>query len=142
MATYNPSGIADALHGSPFGNRNVFVDKAVITATLTNGDIVRLCRVPGGTKVDRVTIKTPDLDSGTQLTGKIGFIAMDGEVLDDDIVVADAAIWRSAGTSAVELWPPYLVTKDAYLVATITATSAGNTGTVDAKVEGEMVGMK
>lgn len=142
MATYNPKGIARALHGSPFGNRTVFVDKAVITATLTNGDIVRIVPVAGGTLVDRVTLNTPDLDSATQLTGKIGFIAMDGTVLDDDIVVADGAIWRSAGTSAVEIWPPFHVTQDAYLVATITATSAGGTGTVNGKVEGEMIGMK
>jgi len=142
MPTYNPVNLAKALHGAVFGNRNVFVDRVVITATLTNGDQVRMVRVAGGTLVDRVTINTPDLDSTTTLTGKIGFIAEDGTVLDDDIVVADGAIWRAAGTATVELWPPFLVEKDAFLVASITATSGGGTGTVHAKVEGEMVGIK
>lgn len=142
MATYNPAGLSKALHGSPFGNRVVFNDKVTFSVTPTEDDVARLCAIAGGTLVDRVVIKNPDLDSGTTLTGKIGFVGKDGTVIDDDAVFADAALWRAAETNTFELFPPVLVPVDAWLVATITATSTGNTGDVESKVEGEMLGIK
>lgn len=142
MATYNPAGLSKALHGSPFGNRVVFNDKTTFTTTPTIADVARLCAIAGGTLVDRVVIKNPDLDSGTQLTGTIGFVGQDGTVIDIDYVQAAGSLWRAAATTVYDLFPPILMPVDAWLVGTITATSAGNTGTVEAKVEGEMLGIK
>ena len=71
---YQPANISDTLKSSgDCGNAMKFTGSSVVSANLTTSDKVRPCRVAGGTLVDRVVIKNPDLDSGTALQIKIGF---------------------------------------------------------------------
>lgn len=140
----NPANITDPLQSSgDDGNSNVYYGSAVVGANIANTDKIRLCRVAAGTKVHRVVIKNPDLDSGTTLTFKAGFQAIDGsaQASGDDTVVAaaGATTWQAAATTTYEIFPPFLVTKDSYLEVVAGAAGVG-TGTVYAKVEGEAIG--
>lgn len=146
---YIPSNILGFLHGSgDDGNGLVYHDSAVLTAALLLADSVRPCRVAGGTKVHRVTIKVPDLDTNATptLAAKIGFTPSDGSAQPagaDVAVSAAAAFGQSAGTISFDVFPPYLVEQDSYLDITVTtAPATGATGTVYAKVEGEAIGIK
>lgn len=142
-ANYNPSNLNDPLQSAgDCGNALVYAGSAVIAANLATTDKVRPCRVPGGTKVHRVIIKNPDLDSGTTLAVNIGFAHIDGSSGASATAVASAATtWQAAATTTYEIFPPVLVEKDAYLEVVPTAAGVG-TGTVYGKVEGEAVGIK
>ena len=144
MANYNPADPSPAL-ACNFGTRSFFTGLAVNLAALAINDKVRLCRVPAGTKVDRVVVSNPDLDSGTTLTTKLGFEPIDGStVAGADVAVhaAGATTWRAAAVTTYEIFPPYVVTKDSYLTAVVGAAGATNVGTVYGKVEGESLGPK
>lgn len=145
MPTYNPSKGQTPPFSGNYGNRVVYADNAVVSANIANADKIRLCRIPAGTLVDRVVIVNPDLDSGTTLTTKAGFAAVDGSAMpaNSDVAVhaAAATTWRAAATTTYEINPPFLVTKDAYLEVVAGAAGAG-TGTVYGKVEGEILGAK
>ena len=68
MSIHNPENIGDPLVStSDDCNSVVYQGSAVVGAVLGAADVVRPCRVAGGTKVHRVTIKNPDLDTGTTL---------------------------------------------------------------------------
>lgn len=140
---YNPANISDTLKSSgDCGNRMVFTGSAVVGANLTTSDKVRPCRVAGGTLVDRVVIKNPDLDSSTALAINVGFANIDGSSGPSATALASAVTtWQAAATTTYELFPPVLIEKDAYLEIVPTAGGTG-TGTVHAKVEGEAIGVK
>lgn len=122
---------------------------AVTNADIDAADIIKLCFVPGGTEVHRVTTKTTELDTdgSPSLTAKIGFTPVDGSNAvsgADTAVSADAAWGRNAEELEFNVWPPYRVEVDSYLtivIGTGAATEAA-TGTVRAKVEGEPLGVK
>lgn len=143
MAKINPSDMASPLPSSGNkGNAMVFMDSAVIAANLAAADEVRLCRVSAGTKVHRVVVENPDLDSGSNLLVDLGFANIDGSAGPSLTALADdAATWQAAAVTTYEVNPPVLLTKDAYLVATVDTGGVG-TGTVYGKVEGEGLGVK
>lgn len=140
---YQPANISDTLKSAgDCGNRMVFTGSAVVAANLTTSDKVRPCRVAGGTLVDRVVIKNPDLDSGTALAVNVGFANIDGTSGPSATAIASAATtWQAAATTTYEIFPPVLIEKDAYLEVVPTVGGTG-TGTVHAKVEGEAIGVK
>lgn len=138
---YQPQNSAAPFSGDD-GNRVVFNDSAVIAANLATTDKVRLVKIPAGTKVDRVVIKNPDLDSGANLAVNIGFSYADGSTFAHSTDLASAATtWQAAATTTYELFPPVVVEQDAYLEVVPTVGGVG-TGTVYAKVEGENLGAK
>ena len=140
-ATYQPQSTA-ALYASEDGNRVVYLDSGIVAANLATTDKLRLCKIAAGTKVDRVVIKNPDLDSGTTLAVNIGFSHVDGSTLAQSTAVASAATtWQAAATTTYEIFPPITLEKDSYLEVVPTAAGVG-TGTVYGKVEGEMLGAK
>ena len=149
MPIYKTQSNAPVFSGDCAGNGSVFVDSAIVSANLANGDKVRLAKIPGGTKVTRVVVRNPDLDSGTTLQAKIGFEADDGSVIPANAAVADfsaavaaAGAWgQTAATTTYELFPPVVVPKDAFLTVQTTAAGIG-TGVVHGKVEGEALGTK
>ena len=143
MGNYNPSNISDPLQSSgDCGNAAVFHGDAVVSANLTTADKVRPCRIAGGTQVHRVVVKNPDLDSGANLAVNIGFSNIDGSSGPSATAVASAATtWQGAATTTYELFPPVLLSADAYLEVVPTVGGVG-TGTVYAKVEGEAIGVK
>lgn len=141
MPNYQPQKSAAPVSGDK-GNRVVFEDNAIIAANLATTDKVRLVKIPAGTKVDRVVVKNPDLDSGVTLAVNIGFSNVDGTALAQSTAVAAAATtWQAAATTTYELFPPVTLEKDAYLEVVPTAAGVG-TGTVYGKVEGENLGAK
>ncbi len=143
MSNYNPTNLGSALPSAgDCGNAMVFQDNAVISANLTTSDKVRLCRVAGGTRVHRVVVKNPDLDSGANLAINIGFANIDGSSGPSATAVASAVTtWQGAATTTYELFPPVLLTQDAWLEVVPTVGGVG-TGTVYGKVEGEAIGIK
>ncbi len=133
-----------------YGNGSVFVDSVAVTnADIDAADVIRPVLVPAGTEVHRVITKTTELDSNgaPSLTAKIGFTPADGSAAPsgaDTAVSADAAWGQNAETKTFEIFPPYRVEKDSWLaivIGTGAATEAA-TGTVSAKVEGEILGVK
>lgn len=143
MTATKPSKNAQAAYSGEFGNRVVYDDSAAPAGDCVAADTIDLVKIPAGTRVDRVTIKNPDLDSATALTAKIGFAAVDGSSIAQDAEVAADGSWgRSAATTAYELFPPVLVTKDSYLRVTVGtgATGSSGGGTIYGKVEGETLG--
>jgi hypothetical protein len=141
-----------ATYSADGGNGSIFVDTmtGLDSTHVDSGDVLQLCRVPGGTLVHRVVIKTPDLDTALDsvatLTAEIGFTAIkSGSTLDSNCVQADGSFGRSSSASSIEVFPPYRVEEDAYLTITFgtaAATKTGGDGTVYAKVEGEALGVK
>lgn len=139
---YQPQSTA-ATFSCNYGNRVVFADSAVTTAALATTDKVRLVRIPGGTLVDRVVIKNPDLDTGANLAVNIGFVNVDGSSGESATAVASAATtWQAAATTTYELFPPVLLEQDCYLECVPTVAGAVNTGTIYGKVEGEAKGIQ
>lgn len=138
-ANYQPASNQSPYSGDD-GNRVVFADSATVLANLATTDKVRLAVIPAGTKVDRVVIKNVDLDSGANLAVNIGFENVDGSSGPSATAVAAAATtWQAAATTTYEIFPPVLLTKDAYLQAVPTVGGVG-TGLVYGKVEGECMG--
>lgn len=146
MTIYNPNSSA-----SPFmnddGNTVRYVDKAVVAAALAIGDKVRLVKIAGGTKVDRVTINNGDLDTGTNtLAASIGFEYVDGSsgMNQTEVAAAGANALTGAANTVYDIWPPVTLEREAYL--TILCTTASNAlaapATVYGKVEGENIGEK
>lgn len=146
MPNYQPQSTA-AMYSFDKGNRSVSIDSAIVPAILTTADKVRLCRIPAGTRVDRVVIRNPDMDTHATvptLVVNIGFSNVDGTALALATAVAAAsAAWQAPGTTTYELMPPVILEKDAFLevVPTVGAATAG-TGTVHGKIEGEILGAK
>lgn len=154
-ANYNPDNVGDSLKSTgDDGNACIYYGSATTTAALATTDKVRPCRVAAGTKVHRVVVKNPDLDTGANLAVNIGFAHIDGssattnETADATarsltvatLVAAAATTWQSAATTTYEIFPPFLVEQDSYLQVVPTVAGATNTGTIYAKVEGEAVG--
>jgi hypothetical protein len=130
------------------GNRVVFTNQALVAIALVAADKVRIVRIAGGTKIDRVVIKTAgDLDSGTGvLTAQIGFEHIDGSTgasLTDVAGTGANALATANATTTYELCPPVTVAKDSYLVITcvVGANAQASAVVVHGKVEGEGLGV-
>lgn len=121
---------------------------AVTNADIDAADVIQPVKVPAGTYVHKVRVKTTELDShGTPtLTAKIGFTPCDGSAAPsgaDTAVSADAAWGQNAEVKSFDVIPPYLVEKDSWLnivIGTGAATEAA-TGTVYGVVEGQNHGV-
>lgn len=140
----------NTMYASDGGNQSVFHDSVAITnADFDAADIIKLVRVPAGTDVHRVTIKTPELDThgSPTLTAKIGFTPIDGSSAvsgADTAIAADGAWGQNAETVTTNVFPPYRVEVDSWLtivIGTGAATEAAS-GTIYAKVEGEALGVQ
>jgi len=138
-------------HCMPYitGMRNSYVNQAPVAIALVAGDKVRPVLIPGGTKIDRVVIKTAgDLDSGgtPALTASIGFEHADGSTGASATAVAAIganALQTANATTTYELFPPVTIEKDSWLVITCAVGAAAQAAAaiVHAKVEGETQGM-
>jgi hypothetical protein len=144
MTTYQTTSV-DPVFSCEYGNRVVFQGSASVSAALAAADKVRMCKIPGGTLVDRVVVSTGDLDTGSTatLTDKIGFEPLDGSTGDDDAFCASGATTRrGAATTTYEIFPPVLVAKDSWLTLTCVADAAAlsEAATCYGKIEGENKG--
>lgn len=89
-----------------------------------NGDKIRVVFVPAGTEFYGLMLKNGDLDSGVNLTAKIGYEYDDGTAGDDDLFAASGAWGQSAAQAYYLLDAPVTVEKDAWIVITVTNTTA------------------
>ena len=148
MATYQTTNTA-APRSCEYGNRTVHQGSTAVSTKLGAGDKVRMCKIPGGTLVDRVVVKTGDMETdGTPtLTDKIGWEPADGSTVTDADVAfcaSGATTRRAVATTTYEIFPPVLVTKDSWLTLTCVdaATAMSSAVTCYGKVEGENNGIK
>lgn len=135
------------LGDGPYGN--VSGDSAkIVTTQFTNGDILRLCRIPAGTRVDAILIGNDDLDSNGAPTAanKLGYTPVnsaDGPAAVDNYWAAAGQTWMQAAGTRVVMADPITFDYDVYLILTATASSATfAAGTIRALVLGERVGTK
>lgn len=138
-----------AVFSAEYGNAVKYSDSVAIgTADIDAADIIQLVYVPAGTAVDRVRIKTDDLDSGATptLAAKIGFAPVDGSAAaaGADTAVSAAAAWgQVAGVLSYDVIPPYKVEVDSYLAVVITTAAAiAVAGNAYAVVDGDSIGVK
>jgi hypothetical protein len=146
--TINTTTRLDKSGGAPYGTAIVLHGKVTVAAgenlDADNGDILNLIHVPAGTEMHTLTVINGDLDSGANLTAKIGFAYVDGVdstvvPQDDDIFLASAAWGQAAATTTYYMDPPLIVQKDAYITITVTSTTAAaNAGAV--AVKGTLLG--
>lgn len=139
-----------AVHSMGYGNAVVFHDQVAVTnADIDAADVIQPVKVPAGTAVHKVRVKTTELDTNgvPSLTAKIGFTPCDGSAAAsgaDTAVSADAAWGQNAEVKEFDVIPPYVVEVDSWLnivIGTGAATEAA-TGTVYAVVEGDARGVK
>lgn len=96
-----------------------------------NGDKIRVVFVPAGTEMYGLMLKNGDLDSGANLTAKIGYEFDDGTAGSDALFAASGAWGQSAAQAYYLLDAPVTVDKDAWITITVTnTTAAANAGAV------------
>lgn len=148
MTTYSATDLdSSPLHTGPYGNA-FSKDGSYTCAALANADIVKLVRIPAGTRVDEVVIQHDEIDSnGTPtLTGKVGYTPVNstnGPTADDDYWFASAAIGQSK--AAVQCAAqPITFEYDVWLIFTATAAIAtlATTAVLTAVVKGQCLGVK
>lgn len=140
MATKSATDINKALWSGDCGNLGVFY--GTITDTPATGDVWRMCKLPAGMKVTKVSITNADL--GTAAPGDIGYLPVDGS---SGSATAFASAY-AAGTATVAGAPYTLlfngteITKDSYLAITWGTINTGASGAVQVVVQGELFGAK
>jgi hypothetical protein len=151
---YNGVKCAQPAHACEYGNRVVFNDHLLTTATvmIATGDKLNLCKVPNGTLVDEVVVSNPDLDTGANLVFGLGFAPTDGTAAPASMVTPAVAVaadgtstWQAAAVTTYHLFPPYRLDTECYLQAVVgTGAGAvqGGVQTIHAKVKGESLGQR
>jgi hypothetical protein len=143
MATYNATDLlTKPRHMGEFGNGVVYTGSVNPTAAGL-GDVIRPVVIPGGVMVTDVDIVGDDLDTGTALAAKIGYVplnAADGPTANDAYFSAAGAFMQSAGRKTCSFHP---IKFENPVVLTITVTTAAGTfaaGKVSAIVKGDGLG--
>lgn len=144
MTTYTATRKAKT-GGASYGDAVALHGKVTVAANenfdADNSDLIKLIFVPAGTEMMMLDIVNGDLDSGTNLTAKIGYMYDDGTAGDDDAFMAAGAWGQAAATSKYVLPAPITVEKDAWITITPTnTTAAANAGAVD--VYGVLTGVQ
>lgn len=107
-----------AQSGSAYGNEAVHYGKIAPSAPDTSG-ILRVLRIPGGTRIDDLTVVNDDCDSTTvpALTCSVGYSPVDGSS-----PAANATYWFAAGQTFLQAAArststskPITFTKDVYV---------------------------
>lgn len=86
MATYNSAEYTSVLAPASNTADRIIPFSGAPTATITNGDVLNLCKYPAGYKPVAIFFKTSAAIAGTSGTVKIG--TNDGTTNDDDSLVA------------------------------------------------------
>ena len=88
------------IHQSSFGNAVIYEGKVTLSANPTAADLIRLVRIPGGTRVVRVEILTDDLDAhvSPELAIKGGYTPVNS----DDGPTADDDYWWATGATILQ----------------------------------------
>lgn len=133
-----------------FGNAVNLSGSVALAANPTAADVIRIMRIPAGTKVTEVVIANGDLDSHGTPTLVVGFGY--APVVAGDGPTASAAYFGAAGDTVLQAanagkvyrnFADITFEKDVYLTATVgTAAATFAAGTIYASVKGEARGVK
>lgn len=133
-----------------FGNAVILDGSVALAANPTAADVIRIMKIPAGTKVSSVIIGNGDLDTNGAPTfvyslGYAPVVAGDGPA-------ASAAYFAAAGDTALQAanngkvysnFAAITFEKDVYLTMTVgTAAATFAAGTINASVHGEARGIK
>lgn len=153
MTTYSgakTAGSGCAFHQA-FGNAVRDWDRTTPSAALALNDVLKLIRVPGGTRLTELVIYNGDMDTGTTLQYKLGYAKVNTAGLltdDDDYFLAagsttlQAAVLEGAPTRHVV--GDLRFNEDVFITLTVTAAATGVSGTpsITTRFEGIMEGIK
>lgn len=136
------------MHSAPYGDSVTHEGTCTTVAATANGDILRLVRIPAGTRINEVVLQNEQVDSNgaPTVTGKLGFTPVnstDGPAANDAYWFASAAMLRTKAATLMAA-QPVTFEYDVYVILTLTAAIA--TLVVGAKVtvlvKGRPVGTK
>lgn len=133
-----------------FGNAVQLDGKLTLAANPAAADVLRIMKIPAGTKVSKLVVANDDLDSNVAPTAavSIGY----APVVAGDGPAANAAYFAAAGQiilqsandgKAYNKFDPITFDKDVYLTMTVGVASATfAAGSIWATVQGEARGIK
>lgn len=133
-----------------FGNGAHLDGTCALTANPTAADVIRIMRIPAGTRVSAILLGNTDMDTNGAPTfvHSLGYAPVNA----DDGPAASAAYFAAAGQTNFQAanegklyckFAPITFDKDVYLTATVgTAAATFAAGTIYATVLGEAVGTK
>lgn len=136
------------MHSAAYGDSVTHEGTCTTVAATANGDVLRLVRIPAGTRINEVVLQNDQVDSngGPTIQGKLGYTPVDaanGPAAVDNYWFAAGVMLR---TKAATTFPAQPITFefDVWVILTITAAIA--TLVVGAKVtvlaKGRPVGTK
>jgi hypothetical protein len=144
MATFNaPDLTSKARFMGGYGN-GVVVFGTVTPTAGANGDVYRPVIIPAGMLVTDLDIVNDDLDTGSALSGKIGYapVNADGPTAVDDYFSTTSTFMTAAGRK-VCAFQPIKFEKDVFVTVTMTvAATTFASGKVTAIAKGQAEGIK
>lgn len=150
MANVDSTTLNKNVFQQAFGQASVYDGSLALAANPTAADVLRIMRIPAGTRAQGVVIANGDLDTNgaPTLVVSLGFAPVNA----DDGPVASAAYFAAAGQTILQAandgkfyanFAPITFDKDVYLTMTVgTAAATFAAGTIRALVLGEAVGVK
>lgn len=149
MATQKPVGIDQraAQANSAYGNSAVHYDVLSVTSLATS-DVLRLLRIPAGTRVDELIIICDKLDSTTSgaLAVRIGYTPVNsanGPTADEDYFFPTGSTTLQAAGRKESTSDPLRFDYDVYVDAIVEVVPISmKAGDIHAIVRGEIVGTK
>lgn len=133
-----------------FGDAVLPSGTVALAANPTAADVIRICRIPAGTKVKGLIIANGDLDTNVSPTLVVGFGY--APVVSADGPAASAAYFAAAGDTVLQAanagklyrnFADITFEHDVYLTATVgTASATFAAGSIYATVLGEARGVK
>lgn len=149
MATHEASDLNGrvALANGPYGNCAVHVGKVVPASSPSTADVLRLLRIPAGTRIDELIIINDDLESSTTtMQCKVGYTpcnSADGPTADDDYFFTTGQTFLQGAARTVSTAKPIVFEYDVFVDLTVTAIAGSyksTTGEVHAIARGEIIG--
>jgi len=137
--------VTKPLHVGPFGN-GWSADGSVAFTASGAGDTGKPLRIPGGVRIDQLTINADDLDSnGTPTIAlDIGFTPVDGVSPAEDLTffAAADAVAEAGGLLQCD-FEPITFERDVDIIITVETVSATHqNGNVTAIAKGQNIGVK
>lgn len=148
MATFEASDLNGrvALANGPYGNCAVHWGKVAPASAPATSDVLRLLRIPAGTRIDELIIINDDMESSTTaMTCKVGYTpcnSADGPTADDDYFFATSQTFLRAAARTESIAKPIVFEYDVFvdLVVQVPAGSFIAGTEVHAIARGECIG--
>lgn len=145
MATVENNALVQQIpHSGEYGNTSVWGPKVPFQqASIANADVLRICRIPAGSRVDTFDLVFDDC--GTSVTCKVGYAPVksaDGPTAVDDYwLAAGTDIATAAGVSRSAAHP-IMFDYDVYVTLTVGGAAFTGSPKLTVIARGESVGTK